>query len=260
MCAELNPLAWVNLAPAIKGLIIFSKVAGSHSHNLATPTSDVDYIACYAAQNRDLLSMDPPAGTIDGHAPDFTVHEVSKFCTLLLKGNPNIIEMLFTDKLMVGSPAWEALRAARKKFLCIRTVKEYLGYCSGQLRKLAAGTSLHTKGGKVNSKWGYHMVRLANDALRIAKGGEPQVWKEGAELAQLMEIRRGEWSKDRIEKYTLGLINTIDGMKPWNLPEQGDKEFLNNWLLEIRGFKGSVSSGPIHSAPSTIFGDLNSGG
>lgn len=234
--AELNPLEWVNSAPTFKGNILFSKIWGSHSHQTAVATSDVDYLAVYAAENRDLLAMDPPTDTLTGEKPDYQVHEVKKFCDLLMKGNPGIIEMLFTDKLVHYGPQWEELRNERKRFLCIRVVKEYLGYCSGQLKKLAAGTSLHTKGGHLNEKWGYHMVRLANDALRIAKGGEPQVWKEGEELAQLMEIRRGEWSKDRIEKHTLGLINLIDSLKPWVLPEQGDKVFLNNWLLRIRGY------------------------
>ena len=241
---ELNPTAWLEKAPQLRGWLIFSKVWGSHSHNTNIPTSDVDYLGVYVAFNRDLLGLQPPADTIDnpeGVKPDYQIHEIGKFCNLLLKGNPGIIEMLFSDRLTWSDPKWAPLKAERKRFLTQRAVAQYLGYMQGQLKKFAAHGGkggLHTKGGEWSEKWAYHMVRLGYDARRIAQGQEPLVWKEGAERDTLMEIRTGQWSQKRVEDTTLGLIHEIDGMKPWAIPEEGDREWLNEWLLGVRGLRG----------------------
>lgn len=231
---ELNPLAWVAHAPNLKGHIMFSKVWGSQSHNLALPTSDVDYSACYVADLRDLLSMTPPPETIDGKKPDFTVHEVGKLCPLLLKGNPNVVEMLFTEKYVIEDGYWKELKAERKRFLSKQSVKEYIGYAKGQLHKLAAGTSLHTKGGELSEKWSYHLVRLLKDALQIAIGNEPRIWKEGSEREYLMKIRTGEIGPNEVERVAKELIGKIDALQPWPLPDTGDKAWLNDWLLRVR--------------------------
>src|SRR5574339_33248 len=234
---KLNPLYWVNsMHNPLKGNLLYSKVWGSQSHNTQLPSSDIDYLGVYVAYNKDLFGMDGVPETVDGEKPDYQCHEVAKFCKLLMKGNPGIIEMLFTDRMEWMEPKWQVLKDNKRKFLCQQVIKEYLGYCKGQLQKLHADKSLHTKAGEYNTKWAYHMVRLATDARRIAEGGEPIVWKEGTERDMLMEIRLDGWSKDKVTNYTLSQINTIDSLKPWPLPEYGDKTWLNHWLLWVRGF------------------------
>ena len=235
----LDPLAWHSHAPTFKGKILFSKIWGSHSHQTNVPESDVDYLAVYAAQTEDLLGMDPPADTLTGEKPDYQVHEVKKFCDLLMKGNPGIIEMLFTNRLMVGGAAWDLLRAERKRFLTTVVVKQYLGWAEGQLHKLAlkgGKGGLHSKGGVYQEKWAYHLVRILLDAKRIATGDGPLVWKEGEERDLLMRIRHGELGQSAVEQMSRSMVSEIDALKPWPLPEQGDKVWLNNWLLGIRGF------------------------
>jgi len=247
MSKDLNPTGWLEKAPMLRGWTIFSKIWGSWSHNTQIETSDIDYVAVYVAFNHDLLGLSPPPDTIDNpeaQKPDYQVHEVGKFANLLLKGNPGIIEMLFTDRLYWADPKWEPLRKERQRFLTAESVKQYLGYMQGQLKKFSAHGGkggLHTKGGEYNEKWAYHMIRLGWDARRIAKGQPPLVWKEGGERDILMQIRRSEWSKERIVETTLSLINEIDGMKPWPIPAEGDRGFLNDWVLQVRGLRGSAA-------------------
>jgi len=233
----LDPAILGRLVPNIPGHIMFAKVWGSHSHGTAVPESDVDYLGVYIAPNENLLGLDRAPDTLTGEKPDYQCHEVGKFADLLMKGNPGIVEMLFTDRMFISCEAWDLLAKERRRFLCKRAVAQYLGYCQGQLKKLANGTYLGTKGGDYNTKWAYHMIRLANDARRIAVGDEPKVWKEGAELDELMSIRRGEWSKERVGKHTLGLIHELESLKPWVIPDEPDKMFLNDWLLWSRGLK-----------------------
>lgn len=225
-------------APLLPGVLIFAKIWGSHSHNTALPTSDVDYLMVYACKPKQLLSLSPPTDTVDGKKPDFQAHEVAKFCSLLLKGNPGLIECLFTERFQHYGSAWEELRKERRRFLSWRTVKQYVGYAQGQLHKLRAGTSLHTAGGKFSEKWAYHLVRLLFDAERIAKGEDPLIWKEDGseERSLLMSIREELIPQADIENLAAQAMKRIDALESSSgIPKEGDKEFLNEWLLDIRG-------------------------
>lgn len=249
----LDPMTWQQYVPFISGRILYSKVWGSRSHNTEMPESDIDYLAVYAAPAGQLLGLDPPIESFDqkylqdkyqslgipkppDSIPDFQVHEVGKFAQLLLKGNPGIVEMLFTERMQYCNFAfgWRSLLEMRRIFLCKKTVEQYLGYANEQLKKLARGSGLHSKGGVYGEKWGYHMYRVATDALRIAQGGAPLVWKEGPERETLMQIRRGEWTKERVESETLAVIKKIEDLKPWPLPDLPDKALLGNWLIGVR--------------------------
>lgn len=218
------------------GNVLFSKVWGSFSHNTNLPESDADFLAVYVSPTRKVLSLTPPPDTLteDGGKPDFQAHEVYKFCQLLLKGNPGIVEMLFTDKLCLETEEWLNLKELRNKFLSRQAVNQYLGYCEGQLKKLINDKPLHTAGGGYNTKWAYHMLRLVADAKKIAQGKQPIVWKENDEREFLMKVRRNEFAKEEIIQLATKGIGDVKNLEPWLIPEQGDKEVLENWLLNLR--------------------------
>lgn len=235
---ELNPLGWRSADRDIRGWVLFSKIWGSHSHDTQLPSSDVDYTGVYVAYPKDLLGLHPPSDTLTGEKPDYQIHELKKFCDLLIKGNPGIIEMLFSDRMVWSDPKWRPLYEARKKFLCDNVVKQYLGYSVAQLQRFRHAKPVHSKGGVAGEKWCYHMVRVAWDAERIAQGGEPKVWKDGEEKAKLMAIRTGAMTTDEAVKEAETTIERIDSRKPWPIPEKADEKFLSDWLLWIRGVSG----------------------
>ena len=137
----------------IPGRLIYAKIWGSHSHNTQTERSDVDYLAVYANTPQELLSLSPPRETWDHKKPDVQAHEVRKFARLLMKGNPGVIETLFTERGEYVTNEWQELRALRQSFLSRNVVKQYLGYAEGQMKRLLSHNSLHTKGGEYNEKW-----------------------------------------------------------------------------------------------------------
>lgn len=235
---NLDPLAWRAVSLDIRGHVLLSKIWGSHSHDTQLPSSDIDYTGVYVAYPKDLLGLHPPGDTLTGEKPDYQIHELKKFCDLLIKGNPGIIEMLFTDKFVWFDPKWKPIYEARQKFLCQNVVKQYLGYSQAQLQRFRHSKPVHSKGGVAGEKWCYHMVRVAWDAERIAMGGEPKVWKDGQEKEKLMAIRTGAWSTDQAVKEAEETIARIDSRKPWPIPEKCDEKFLNDWLLWIRGVTG----------------------
>jgi uncharacterized protein len=219
----------------LPGRLLFAKVWGSYSHNTNLPESDVDYLAVYACGVRKMLSLHPPAETVSGNKPDFQAHEAGKFAALLFKGNPGVVECLFTERDFVDSPEWRALRELRDIFLNQTTLKQYLGYCRGQLQRMQSGKSLHTTGGAFNTKWAYHMIRLALDAERIAHGMPPVVWKEGEERALLMDIRRGVYNPEQLASMYEKIEVRIDAGKPWSIPVSADEGLLNQWLFDVYG-------------------------
>lgn len=237
----MNPLAWqIGRTEPLKGQVLFSKVWGSHSHDTQLPESDIDYTGVYVGDPEAIFGLHPPPDTLDGKKPDYQIHEVKKFCDLLIKGNPGIIEMLFTDRFLWADKRWEPMIQARKGFLTHTVVKQYLGYSNAQLQRLRHGKSVHSKGGVPGEKWCYHMVRVAWDAERIARGEEPKVWKDGDEKAKLMAIRTGEWTTEQAVQTAELTIARIESRKPWPIPESMDESFLNHWLLWVRGIRVSL--------------------
>lgn len=218
---------------AIPGRLLYSKVWGSHSHGTQLPTSDVDYLAVYQVPTRTVLGLDPWSDTVDGKGPDFEAHEIGKFVQLLLKGNPGLVEMLFTTAWQATTPMWEALRLHRHTLINRATLGQYLGYCDSQLRRLQKGTRLHTAGGEYNTKWAYHLLRVAMNAELIARGEEPVVMEPGERLAQLMQVRAGAFSPRQIVEQFSAIRARIDVDNP-RLPETADRAFLGQWLWERR--------------------------
>lgn len=223
--------------PALPGSIIFSKLWGSRSHNTAKADSDYDYLGVYVAKTRDVLSLDKPPETVTSDKPDYQYHEAGKFAELLMKGNPGIIEMLFTEKFCYRYDTWRWLADRRREFLSAQVVKQYLGYMQGQMKRLQKGAPLHTAGGEFGEKWVYHILRLGYQALKIASGGDPIVWYEDddPERVALMDIRKGYAYPTTVNKLINNTIEKIDGLKPWPLPAQGNKQLLNEWLWKVRG-------------------------
>lgn len=219
------------------GKVIFAKTWGSHSHNTHLETSDWDFSGVYIAPIHSIIGMNHVQETKEndkGSKPDFAFHEVGKFCDLLMKGNPGLIEMLFTERMVYRTAEWDELIAERQRFLSATAVNSYLGYAEGQLKRLRSGKSVHSTGGQYNEKWAYHLVRGLKDAFRIASGDVPVVWKEGDEHKLLMDIRNGVINQNEVEGIAANEVNKILDIKPWRLPEQGDREWLNAWLIDLR--------------------------
>lgn len=223
----------------IPGKLLFAKVWGSWSHNTQMPDSDDDYLLVYACEPYQMLSLSPPPETVDGEKPDFQAHEARKFASLLRKGNPSVVECLFTERWWIQDSKWADLRHQRSQFLNVKTLEQYLGYCRGQLQRMDVGTRLHTKGGTFNTKWAYHMIRIALDAERIANGEAPVVWKEGGEQKLLMDIRRGDYDPDALAEMYREIEARIESRKPWPIPEKADEQRLNTWLMQVYGLRNA---------------------
>jgi hypothetical protein len=223
------------------GRVIFGKLAGSRCHNTHHLLSDRDYAGVYIVPTRDVVALNYDTAELDsvchddkkrdkGKYPDHAFYEVLKFSKLLVKGNPTIIEMLFTEKNAEWSSEWEELRSIKSQFLTQQVVKHYLGFADGQMSHLRR--SYEAK--KSSENFAYHIFRLLGDASRIAQGGDPVIWKDNEERAFLMAIRRYEYDFPAIEAMVDERVAAIEELKPWKLPEACDETFLNQWIVSLR--------------------------
>jgi predicted nucleotidyltransferase len=210
--------------------------AGSKAYGIEVASSDDDFLGVYTAPLRSFVSLDGLASeTLAGNGPDYTLHELGKFCRLALKGNPAILETLWNPDV-VASDAWgRELVAMRRRFLHRKSLDVYLAYAEAQLRKMKAGRGLHAKGGTYNPKYGAHLIRLLHAGIDLAGSGEVTV-RVGSELAAtLREIRSGARSLADVVDLARPLTERLQGLCAANaLPERPDVEAVNDLVVRAR--------------------------
>jgi hypothetical protein len=129
---------WPDL-PWLRGRTIFLTLHGSRAYGLNRAGSDVDVKGIAV----------PPAEVLHGflssfeqaelRAPvDAVIYEIRKFCRLAVNGNPNIIEILFTDTRhwLATTPQHEMLWERREAFLSRKVRHTFAGYAQAQLKRI----------------------------------------------------------------------------------------------------------------------------
>lgn len=230
---------------ALPGTRLWSQVIGSRLYGVATPESDIDLGFVYVRPTHFLVGLEPErdraqtcegrSRTPDGTKVEFVAHEVGKFLRLLRKGNPTMVEWLFSGPISRHS-LWDELRARRMEFLTRSTIKHYLGYIGGQLSRLRKGLKLHTgQQGQYNTKWAYHMVRLCFDLRAILNGDPPFVTQTDSCALFLQRVRANEMDPNYIIDRVHGDVCFVEHWKPWDrLPEDIPVTFAHQWLLKVR--------------------------
>lgn len=210
--------------------------SGSKAYGIDVETSDDDYLGVFVACFRDFLSIEGlPSETIDGRDPDFTLHEIGKFCTLGLKGNPAILETLWNPDVVTCDVWGRELIGLRAGFLHRGSLDVYASYAEAQLKKMVRGGSLHAKGSAYNGKYGTHLVRLLHCGLDLASTGEVRV-RVGPELAEvLLRIRRGDLDEDDVLEIAEPLLAELKRKTTSNdLPADADRDAIEDLIVRAR--------------------------
>lgn len=115
--------------------LIFRGIVGSQSYGLATKDSDTDYKSIYIQSNDDILSG-KYIPQIDVTKDD-VAYELRRFLELLVKSNPNVLELLYIDEefILHSSPEYKYLRSIRNTFLSKEAYHTFSGYAMTQLGK-----------------------------------------------------------------------------------------------------------------------------
>ena len=113
---------------------LFEVISGSRAYGLATPESDTDIKGVFV-QPRDAFYGLGRVSQINGPGNDVVFYELGRFVELLAKGNPNLLETLFTpdDCVIVKHPLMERLDPAL--FLSRQCFQSFAQYALTQIRK-----------------------------------------------------------------------------------------------------------------------------
>lgn len=199
--------------------IILSGYVGSISHGTYVPNSNPSSI-----DDKDVMCISIPGidyyyglkgygsrGTkiIKQDEWDIVIYELKKMISLLLKGNPNVLCMLWldpTDYIEV-TPIGQKLLNAREIFVSRQVYHSFIGYAHSQAHRMthmAFEGYMGEKRKNLVKQHGYdtknasHLIRLLRMGIEFLTEGELYV-KRRNDATQLIEIKRGEWTLEQVK-------------------------------------------------------------
>jgi predicted nucleotidyltransferase len=126
----------IRIATEPQGLAVSLLVrAGSKAYGIEVESSDDDYLGVFTAPLRSFVSLHGLASdTLTDNGPDFTLHEIGKFCGLALKGNPAILETLWNPEVIESDVWGRELVGMRRRFLHRRSLERRTWGCRSRAR------------------------------------------------------------------------------------------------------------------------------
>lgn len=117
-----------------QNLILFEVISGSKSFGLNTPTSDTDIKGVYYLPKEKFFGLNY-IPQISNETNDEVYYEIGRFVELLLKNNPNILEILASpeDCILYKHPLMDNLKL--EDFLSKLCKDSFAGYAVTQIKK-----------------------------------------------------------------------------------------------------------------------------
>lgn len=117
-----------------QNLILFEVISGSKSFGLNTPASDTDIKGVYYLPKEKFFGLEY-IPQIANETNDEVYYEIGRFVELLLKNNPNILEILATpeDCILYKHPLMDCLKI--EDFLSKLCKDSFGGYAVSQIKK-----------------------------------------------------------------------------------------------------------------------------
>lgn len=117
-----------------KEFILLDCISGSNAYNLALPTSDTDKKGVFILPRQQLFGFEQ-VQQVSNESNDEVYFELKRFLELLLKNNPNILELLNTprDYVLFKHPLLDLIKP--KDFLSKLCLETFAGYAASQIKK-----------------------------------------------------------------------------------------------------------------------------
>jgi len=168
---------------------------------------------------------------------DIVIYEIRKFVSLLAKGNPNVLMALWLENkhYIKCTNTWKVLLENRDAFSGKHVYRSFTGYAYGQLHRMthhAFEGYMGEKRRQLVKQFGYdtknaaHLVRLLRMGIEFLTDGRLYVERHDAQ--QLLEIKRGEWSLEKVKVEAERLFASAEqAYIESKLPEGPDMERVN---------------------------------
>ena len=220
---------------------------GSYSYGLNLPSSDTDYLIVFTTPSDEYLSsFSAPVETLENRGKEvdieFCAYELRLFIHQLLKGSIPIFELLLNDQLDYTTPLWEELRANRHKLVTEKLLVQFFGFIKDHLKPIRTGK--YAEDAKKQQKLFYQAFHKLGILERLMAGDIPPLRPEGEAREFIMRLRRGplegNLSKEKLFELADGRIAKLNEdlvSRSSRFPEIGDRQFLLEWSLKVRGFQ-----------------------
>lgn len=232
--------------------LIFLGYRGSIAHNMYIPNTDPnsiddkDIMGVFLAKPDHYIGMDKEKETREKwyNEWDCVYYELKKIISLLSKGNPNVLSLLWLDDRYVlhTSDEWEYLKSIRESFACKNVYHSFIGYSRGQLKRMTHFKFEGYMGEKRKAlveKYGYdcknaaHLIRLLRMGIEFLTEGYLYVERKH-DAKQLLEIKNGEWSLDNVKKEADKLFKLCEYAYIRSpLPPKPDFDTINKVCMNI---------------------------
>jgi len=243
--------------PAFATNPIFEVISGSTSYGVDNDGSDVDIQGIYICPREmffphlegHIIGFGPARPTFDSYSIhhikhdgieyDVTLYSLVKYADLALKGNPNIIDTVFTPPscILHMEEEGEHFYDNRKLFLSKYAVYKMLGFARGHYKKLTevqASRQDNVDKYGYDVKGAYHIVRMLLQAEYVIKNHDLEI-DVNSEI--LNPIKLAKLTLDEFLSYTDRKIKHVMKIsETMTLPEYADYDELKivlNECLEI---------------------------
>ena len=211
--------------------VIYRCVVGSRAFGLETEESDTDRRGVYLPPADLHWSLYGVPEQLENDGNEECYWELQKFLIMALKGNPNILECLYTPLVEHATPLAEELLAMRDAFLSRLVYQTYNGYVMSQFKRMQA--DLRNQG-KVKPKHVMHLIRLLLSGIHVLREGFVPV-DVGQHRERLFAIKSEAMPWDDIEAWRKELHADFDrALEETGLPERPDYERANEFLVKAR--------------------------
>lgn len=176
---------------------------------------------------------------------DIVAYEIRKAMRMLAQGNPNILSLLWLPKsgYITKTPSAEILLENRDIFVARHVYKSFVGYAKGQMHRMTHGAHEGYMGAKrkeLVARFGYdtknaaHLIRLLRMGVEFLKTGDLRVDRGGFDATELLDIKHGHWTLERIQDEARYLfVRAEDAYDRCSFPESPDAERINKLCVEI---------------------------
>ena len=211
--------------------ILTQVVVGSRLHGLENEASDWDYRGIFINPLRNIVS--PFQKTVNTQwfegDQDNTAYELGEFCKFAVNGNATILEVFFSDQVIVDSAAAEEMRANWQKFMDTDGfVKASLGYATNNKNKFEERSPVGVKGQFRRHKFAIAYCRVLWQCREFLTTGEFKCRIDEGEFKEKL-LR---WKNDWDDSFTMEAIATY---------YQLEAEVLDAWETTEFKFKPDLA-------------------
>lgn len=140
------------------------------------------------------------------------------------------------DRAAMGLPAQPSRtpspsEAAQEREFA-RDARTWTNFQTWQRRRNPDRAALEAAHG-YDTKHGAHLVRLLRMGREIVETGEVHVWRGGRDAEELLAIRAGAWSYERLSTWADAELAAVRGVTEPAVPVQPDHETLDALVVEL---------------------------